>query len=78
MPNLFLAGDYVRTPINGAGTEAANSSARLAVNALLDEAGSSAPRAEVGRLYRAPEFELVKAQDQVNHRLGLPNAFDLL
>ncbi|MCC8246856.1 hydroxysqualene dehydroxylase [Saccharothrix luteola] len=78
VPNLFLAGDYVRAPINGASMEAANSTARLAVNALLDEAGSSAPRAVVHELYRAPEFELLKAQDEVNYRLGLPNAFDLL
>ncbi|MEU4767396.1 hypothetical protein AB0H12_29470 [Actinosynnema sp. NPDC023794] len=44
----------------------------------MDEAGSSAPRAVVHELYRAPEFELLKAQDEVNHRLGSPSAFDLL
>ncbi|MFD0203170.1 MULTISPECIES: hydroxysqualene dehydroxylase [Saccharothrix] len=78
VPNLFLAGDYLQVPINGASMEGANSSARLAVNALLDENGSSAPRAVVRDLYRAPEFELLKAQDQVNYRLGLPNTFDIL
>lgn len=78
VPNLFLAGDYVQAPINGASMEGANSAARMAVNALLDEAGSGAPRAVVRPLYRAPEFELLKAQDQVNYRLGLPNAFDVL
>ncbi|MFJ6677153.1 hypothetical protein ACIQMJ_39140 [Actinosynnema sp. NPDC091369] len=77
-PNPVNAGDYVRAPINRAGMEAANSSARLAVNALLDAAGSGAPRAVVHELHRAPEFELLKAEDQVNHRLGLPNTFDLL
>jgi hypothetical protein len=78
VPNLFLAGDYVQTPINAAGMEAANSAARLAVNALLDEAGSTAPRAVVHELYRAPEFELLKVKDQVAYRLGLPNAFDVV
>ncbi|MBM7814249.1 uncharacterized protein with NAD-binding domain and iron-sulfur cluster [Saccharothrix algeriensis] len=78
VPNLFLAGDYVQAPINGASMEAANSSARSAVNALLDRAGSDAPRAVVHELYRAPEFELLKVQDQVHYRLGLPNAFDLV
>lgn len=78
VPNLFLAGDYVQTPINVAGMEAANSAARLAVNALLDEAGSTAPRAVVHELYRAPEFELLKVKDQVDYRLGLSNAFDVV
>ena len=78
VPNLFLAGDYVRVPINVAGMESANSAARLAVNALLDEAGSGAPRAVVHSLNRAPELELLKAEDRLNHRLGLPNTFDLL
>lgn len=78
VPNLFLAGDYVQAPINGASMEAANSAARTAVNALLDEAGSSAPRAVVHKLYRAPEFELIKTEDSLQYRLGLPNAFDLV
>ncbi|WP_121011291.1 hydroxysqualene dehydroxylase [Saccharothrix australiensis] len=78
VPNLFLAGDYVRAPINGASMEAANSTARLAVNALLDEAGSDAHRAVVHELYRAPEFELLKAEDRVHHLLRLPNAFDVV
>ncbi|CAL9458111.1 hypothetical protein SUDANB95_02565 [Actinosynnema sp. ALI-1.44] len=78
VPNLFLAGDYVRAPLNAACMESANSSARLAVNALLDEAGSSAPRAVVHELHRVPEFELLKVQDQVHYGLGLPNAFDVL
>ncbi|NUT92634.1 MAG: FAD-dependent oxidoreductase, partial [Saccharothrix sp.] len=58
--------------------EAANSSARLAVNALLDAAGSPAPRAVVHELHRVPEFELLKVEDRLNYRLGLPNAFDVL
>nr|BFE51111.1 FAD-dependent oxidoreductase [Saccharothrix mutabilis subsp. capreolus] len=78
VPNLFLAGDYVRAPLNAACMESANSSARLAVNALLDEAGSSAPRAVVHELHRVPEFELLKVEDQLHYGLGLPNAFDVL
>lgn len=78
VPNFFLAGDYVRAPLNAACMESANSSARLAVNALLDEAGSSAPRAVVHELHRVPEFELLKVEDQLHYGLGLPNAFDVL
>ncbi|MFI9815967.1 hydroxysqualene dehydroxylase [Saccharothrix variisporea] len=78
VPNLFLAGDYVRAPLNAACMESANSSARLAVNALLDRAGSPAPRAVVHELHRVPEFELLKTEDLLNYRLGLPNTFDVL
>ncbi|GAA4843106.1 hydroxysqualene dehydroxylase [Saccharopolyspora rosea] len=77
VPNLFLAGDYVAVPINAASMEGANTAARMAVNALLDEAGSSAPRAAVHDVYHAPEFELLKAEDQAHYRLGLPNLFDV-
>ncbi|ONI87985.1 FAD-dependent oxidoreductase [Saccharothrix sp. ALI-22-I] len=78
IPNLFLAGDYVQAPLNAACMESANSSARLAVNALLDQARSTAPRAVVHELHRAPEFELLKVEDQLHYSLGLPNAFDIL
>jgi uncharacterized protein with NAD-binding domain and iron-sulfur cluster len=75
--NLFLAGDYVQVPINAASMEGANTAARMAVNALLDEAGSNAPRAAVYDLYRAPEFELLKTEDRLQYGLGLPNLLDV-
>ncbi|MEU2868794.1 FAD-dependent oxidoreductase [Streptomyces olivoreticuli] len=77
IPNLFLCGDYVATDIDLATMEGANASARAAVNALLDEAGSGAERCAVIPLYRAPELELFRAKDELRHRLGLPNALDL-
>jgi uncharacterized protein with NAD-binding domain and iron-sulfur cluster len=77
IPNLFLAGDYVAVDINAASMEGANAAARMAVNALLAAAGSDAPRAQVHGLYRAPELELVKAEDQRRYRLGQPNVFDV-
>ncbi|WP_242579159.1 FAD-dependent oxidoreductase [Streptomyces sp. MST-110588] len=77
IPNLFLAGDYVAVDIDLATMEGANASARQAVNALLDAAGSGAGRCEVKRLYRAPEFEALKKHDETRLRWGLPNAFDL-
>jgi uncharacterized protein with NAD-binding domain and iron-sulfur cluster len=40
IPNLFLAADYVDTATNLACMEGANEAARLAVNAILDQAGS--------------------------------------
>ncbi|WP_398978585.1 FAD-dependent oxidoreductase [Streptomyces sp. I05A-00742] len=77
IPNLYLAGDYVATDIDLATMEGANASARAAVNALLDEAGSAAERCTITPLYRAPELEVFKRQDEVRLGLGLRNAFDL-
>ncbi|WOX21073.1 hydroxysqualene dehydroxylase [Streptomyces solicathayae] len=77
VPNLFLAGDYVAVPIDLATMEGANTSARQAVNALLDRAGSTAPRCTVQPLFRAPEIEALKRHDRLRYRLGLPNSLDL-
>ncbi|KAA6213020.1 FAD-dependent oxidoreductase [Streptomyces albofaciens JCM 4342] len=77
IPNLFLAGDYVAVDIDLATMEGANASARQAVNALLDAAGSGAGRCTVTPLYRAPEFAALKRHDETRYRLGLRNAFDL-
>jgi uncharacterized protein with NAD-binding domain and iron-sulfur cluster len=77
IPNFFLAGDYVSVDIDLATMEGANASARAAVNALLDSAGSDAPRCTITPLYRAPEFEALKRHDRTRHRWGLPNALDL-
>ncbi|MBP5865348.1 FAD-dependent oxidoreductase [Streptomyces scabiei] len=77
IPNLFLSGDYVSVPIDLATMEGANTSARQAVNALLDSVGSAAERCTVTPLYRAPEFEPLKRHDRTRHLLGLPNLFDV-
>ena len=77
IPNLFLAGDYVRNDIDLATMEGANESARDAVTALLDRAGSSADAPAKYRLYDPPEFEPLKAVDRELYRAGLPNALDV-
>ncbi|MEU7104439.1 FAD-dependent oxidoreductase [Streptomyces sp. NPDC046215] len=77
IPNLFLCGDYVATDIDLATMEGANASARAAVNALLEAAGSAAERCAVTPLYRAPELGPARAHDEARYRLGLPNALDL-
>ncbi|MEV6670711.1 FAD-dependent oxidoreductase [Streptomyces sp. NPDC051162] len=77
IPNLFLCGDYVATDIDLATMEGANASARAAVNALLDTVDSGAERCAVIPLYRAPELEFFKGNDEVRYGLGLPNALDV-
>ncbi|SNR76993.1 Tat (twin-arginine translocation) pathway signal sequence [Haloechinothrix alba] len=76
VPNLFLAGDFVRTDVDLATMESANESGRAAVNALLDAADSNAERVTVYDLYDPPEFEAVKATDAQLYRAGLPHALD--
>ncbi|WP_327738384.1 FAD-dependent oxidoreductase [Streptomyces nojiriensis] len=77
IPNFFLSGDYVAVDIDLATMEGANASARAAVNSLLDQDGSDAPRCTVHPMYRAPELEPAKRHDRWRHRLGLRNVFDL-
>ncbi|MCT9090151.1 FAD-dependent oxidoreductase [Streptomyces sp. ASQP_92] len=77
IPNFYLAGDYVAVPIDLATMEGANTSGRLAANALMDRVGSSAPRCTVTPLYSAPELDFLKNTDRLRLRLGLPNAFDV-
>jgi uncharacterized protein with NAD-binding domain and iron-sulfur cluster len=77
IPNLFLAGDYVQTNIDLATMEGANESGREATNALLEAAGSKAPRAAKYELYDPPEFEPSKRADAELYRRGQPNALDL-
>ncbi|MFC9892983.1 FAD-dependent oxidoreductase [Nocardia sp. NPDC127579] len=76
LENLFLAGDYVRTNVDLATMEGANESARAAVNALLDVAGSNSERCRKFTLYRAPELEPLRRMDADRYAAGLPNFFD--
>ncbi|WHT16904.1 FAD-dependent oxidoreductase [Crossiella sp. CA-258035] len=76
IPNLFLAADFVRNNVNLATMEGANEAGRLAANAVLDAAGSSAPRARLFTLFRAPELKGLQEEDTRRFRAGLPNLFD--
>jgi uncharacterized protein with NAD-binding domain and iron-sulfur cluster len=77
IPNLFLAGDYVRTDIDLATMEGANESARAATNAILDASDSNAERATMYKLYDPPEFEALKKVDALRFRSGQPNLLAL-
>jgi uncharacterized protein with NAD-binding domain and iron-sulfur cluster len=76
IPNLVLAGDYVRTDIDLATMEGANESARAAVNEILRRSGSKAAPARKFKLLDPPEFAAAKRADAERFRAGLPNALD--
>ena len=76
IPNLLLAGDYLKSEWDVANMETASYNARRAVNALLDRAGSREPRAEAIERYRPPEWEPLKRIDAERYRRGQPNLLD--
>ncbi|XXF77421.1 FAD-dependent oxidoreductase [Myxococcaceae bacterium GXIMD 01537] len=78
VPNLCLAGDYVRTYTDLASMEGACEAGRRAANAILERAGSTAARAGLWRLEEPASFESWKRLDAVLHRMGRAHLFELL
>jgi hypothetical protein len=73
IPNLFLAGDYVRTHTDLATMEGANESARRAVNAILKASGSRARRCKVWRLREPWILAPLRWYDRWRFKRGLPH-----
>lgn len=78
VPNLVLAGDYVRTHTDLASMEGACEAGRRAANAILDRTGSAAPRAAIWPLTEPAVFARAKRLDAWLHRRGRPHLFELL
>lgn len=76
--NLVLAADYVRTTTDLATMEGANEAARRAVNAILERAGSAAPRAGVWPLEEPAWLVPWKRLDARLFRAGRGHLFELL
>ncbi|MEP7266748.1 MAG: FAD-dependent oxidoreductase [Saprospiraceae bacterium] len=70
--NLFLAGDYVRTNTNLATMEAANESARRAVNCIIDASGTHIPYTKVWKLRSWKMLLPYKWYDKKRYNKGLP------
>jgi uncharacterized protein with NAD-binding domain and iron-sulfur cluster len=76
IPNLFLAGDWVRTHINVTTMDGANQGGRQAANGVLAAAGSSEPPARLWPLYEPPEYQPYRMADRALYQQGQPNMFD--
>ena len=77
VPNLMLAGDYVRTNIDLATMEGANESGRKAANAILAGSGSKAAPAKLYQLWTNPLLKPLQRVDALLYKAGLPNALDI-
>jgi uncharacterized protein with NAD-binding domain and iron-sulfur cluster len=77
IPNLLLAGDYLRSEWEVANMEAASFNARRAANAILDRAGSQEPPAAAIGPYRPPEWEPLKRIDARRYARGQRNLLDV-
>ena len=78
IPNLVLAGDYVRGEWEMANMEIANESGRRAANAVLEHSGSTEAPAAVHGTYRPPEFQALKRIDEARWKRGQGNLLDTL
>ncbi len=72
IPNLTVAGDYVRTNSDLASMESANEAGRRAANAILRRRGMQAD-VDVWELSEPAIFGPLKRQDRLRYRLGLPH-----
>jgi uncharacterized protein with NAD-binding domain and iron-sulfur cluster len=78
IPNLVLAGDYVRTNTDLASMEGACEAARRAVNAILQRSRSQAAPATTWPLTEPAYFEPWKQLDARLHAAGKDHLFELL
>jgi uncharacterized protein with NAD-binding domain and iron-sulfur cluster len=77
IPNLVLAGDYLKSEWEVGNMETASFNARRAVNAILERAGSRETPARVIGAYRPPEWEPLKRIDARRYARGQRNLLDI-
>jgi uncharacterized protein with NAD-binding domain and iron-sulfur cluster len=78
IPNLVLAGDYVRTGTDLASMEGANEAARRAVNVILQRSGSTAGQSQTWPLTEPDQFATWKALDAKLYAHGKKHLFELM
>ena len=72
IPNLFLAGDYVRTNTDLATMEAANEAGRHAANSILERSNYKGDPCTIFRLHDPPFLAPWRKIDQDRYDQGLP------
>jgi hypothetical protein len=77
IPNLLLAGDYLKSEWEVANMETACFNGRRAANAILGQSGSSEAPAKTIGTYRPPEWEPFKQIDALRYADGQPNLLDV-
>jgi len=78
IPNLVLAGDYVRTYTDLASMEGANEAARRAVNVILQRAASAADQVQTWPLTEPDQFAPWKKLDEKLYQQGHRHLFELM
>ena len=78
IPNLVLAGDYVRTKTDVASMEGANEAARHAVNVILQRSGSAAGTVPTWPLTEPDRFTPWKKLDEKLYQRGHRHIFELM
>ncbi len=77
IPNLVLAGDYIRTKTDLATMEGANEAARHAVNVVLPRAGSTATPCQLWPLVEPDSFVKWKHVDAALYAHGKKHMFEI-
>jgi uncharacterized protein with NAD-binding domain and iron-sulfur cluster len=77
IPNLVLAGDYLRSEWEVGNMETASFNARRAANAILERSGSRETPARAIGSYRPPEWEPLKRIDAQRYARGQRNLLDI-
>jgi uncharacterized protein with NAD-binding domain and iron-sulfur cluster len=78
IPNLILAGDYIRTKTDLASMEGANEAARHAVNVILERSHSTAGIVQTWPLTEPDNFAIWKALDAQFYAHGKPHLFEMM
>ncbi|MGE3546008.1 MAG: FAD-dependent oxidoreductase, partial [Kofleriaceae bacterium] len=78
VPNLVLAGDYVRTSTDLASMEGASEAARRAVNTILRRSASASTPARLWDLVEPAGFDSWKALDERLYLGGNRHLFELM
>jgi 15-cis-phytoene desaturase len=77
IPNLFLAGDYVRTAVDLASMEGANEAGRRAAQGVLRALGLDDTRVKLFALEPPDAFRTLRRVDAGLYEAGLPHVFAL-